>query len=161
DEATASEQRGDRAGRDRWGVDRQLPSGIQDSCRRFAGAHPALGRSSAPSLEVKNNVGEAESLLGIARRSGRSTQNSSTTNFRCVTLGDMRLSGQKPSPTTRRWTQRPRVVLLGLIGLNIAVFVTQLFLDAYETGFVREYLALSDHGLRSAYGWQFLTAAFL
>src|SRR5205823_8020567 len=85
--------------------------------------------------------------------------NSSTTNFRCVTLGDMRLSGQKPSPTTRRWTQRPRVVLLGLIGLNIAVFVTQLFLDAYEAGFVREYLALSDRGLRSAYGWQFLTAA--
>src|SRR2546430_9966911 len=76
--------------------------------------------------------------------------NSSTTNFRCVTLGDMRLSGQKPSPTTRRWTQRPRVVLLGLIGLNIAVFVTQLFLDAYEAGFVREYLALSDRGLRSA-----------
>jgi membrane associated rhomboid family serine protease len=73
----------------------------------------------------------------------------------------MRLSGQKPSPTTRRWTQRPRVVLLGLIGLNIAVFVAQLFLDAYEPGFVREYLALSDRGLRSAYGWQFITAAFL
>ncbi|HEY8834171.1 MAG TPA: hypothetical protein VIM09_01205 [Chthoniobacterales bacterium] len=64
----------------------------------------------------------------------------------------MRLSGRKPSPTTRRWTQRPRVVLLGLIGLNIAVFVAQLFLDAYEPGFVREYLALSDRGLRSAYG---------
>jgi membrane associated rhomboid family serine protease len=73
----------------------------------------------------------------------------------------MRLSGQKPSPTTRRWTQRPRVVLLGLIGLNIAVFVAQIFLDAYEPGFVREYLALSDHGLRNAYGWQFITAAFL
>jgi membrane associated rhomboid family serine protease len=74
---------------------------------------------------------------------------------------DMRLSGRKPSPTTRRWIQRPRVVLLGLIGANIAVFVAQLFLDAYEPGFVRDYLALSDHGLRSAYGWQFLTAAFL
>ena len=73
----------------------------------------------------------------------------------------MRLSGQKPSPTTRRWTQRPRVVLLSLIGLNIAVFIAQLFLDAYQPGFVREYLALSDRGLRSAYGWQFLTAAFL
>ena len=73
----------------------------------------------------------------------------------------MRLSGRKPSPTTRRWTQAPRVVLLGLIGLNVAVFVTQLFLDAYEPGFVREYLALSDRGLRSAYGWQFITAAFL
>ena len=74
---------------------------------------------------------------------------------------DMRLSGRKPSPTTRRWTQRPRVVLLGLIGLNVVVFVTQLFLDAYQPGFVREYLALSDRGLRAAYGWQFITAAFL
>jgi membrane associated rhomboid family serine protease len=73
----------------------------------------------------------------------------------------MRLSGQKPSPIARRWTQRPRVVLLGLIGLNVAVFVAQLFLDAYQPGFVREYLALSDRGLRDAYGWQFLTAAFL
>jgi membrane associated rhomboid family serine protease len=74
---------------------------------------------------------------------------------------DMRLSGRKPSPITQRWTQRPRVVLLGLIGLNVAVFVTQLFLDAYQPGFVREYLALSDQGLRAAYGWQFITAAFL
>lgn len=73
----------------------------------------------------------------------------------------MRLSGRKPSPITRRWTQRPRVVLLGLIGLNVAVFVTQLFLDAYQPGFVREYLALSDRGLHDAYGWQFITAAFL
>ncbi len=73
----------------------------------------------------------------------------------------MRLSGRKPSPITQRWTQRPRVVLLALIGLNLAVFVAQLFLDAYQPGFVREYLALSDHGLRSAYGWQFISAAFL
>lgn len=73
----------------------------------------------------------------------------------------MRLSGRKPSSTTRHWIQRPRVVLLGLIGVNIAVFVAQLFLDAYDLGFVREYLALSDRGLRSAYGWQFITAAFL
>jgi membrane associated rhomboid family serine protease len=73
----------------------------------------------------------------------------------------MRLSGRKPSSTTRHWIQRPRVILLGLIGVNIAVFVAQLFLDAYDPGFVREYLALSDRGLRSAYGWQFITAAFL
>ena len=73
----------------------------------------------------------------------------------------MRLSGRKPSPITQPWIQRPRLVLLGLIGLNVAVFVTQLFLDVYQPGFVREYLALSDHGLRSAYGWQFLTASFL
>src|SRR2546423_2683239 len=88
-------------------------------------------------------------------------ENPSTRIFRCDSLGNMRLSGRKPSPTTRRWTQRPRVVLLGLIGANIAVFVARLFLDASEPGFVREYLALSDHGLRSAYGWQFITAAFL
>ena len=73
----------------------------------------------------------------------------------------MRLSGRKPSSFTRRWTQRPRVVLLGLIGLNVSVFVTQLFLDAYQPGFVREYLALSDRGVHAAYGWQFITAAFL
>jgi membrane associated rhomboid family serine protease len=73
----------------------------------------------------------------------------------------MRLSGRKTSSATRRWIQRPRVVLLGLIGANFAVFVAQLFLDAYEPGFVRHYLALSDQGLRSAYGWQFITAAFL
>ena len=73
----------------------------------------------------------------------------------------MHLSGRKPSRTTRRWIRRPRVVLLGLIGANVAVFVAQLFLDAYQPGFVREYLALSDQGLRSAYGWQFITASFL
>lgn len=73
----------------------------------------------------------------------------------------MRLSGRKSSPFTRRWTQRPRVVLLGLIGVNIAAFVTQLFLDAYQPGFIREYLGLSDLGIHAAYGWQFLTAAFL
>src|SRR3982751_3228425 len=73
----------------------------------------------------------------------------------------MRLSGQKPTPTARRWIQRPRIVLLGLIGANVAVYVAQMFLDVYQSGFVREYLALSDQGLRSAYGWQFITAAFL
>jgi membrane associated rhomboid family serine protease len=73
----------------------------------------------------------------------------------------MRLSGRKPTPITQRWTQRPRVVLLGLIGFNVAVFVVQLFLDAYQPGFVREYLALSGRGLREAYGWLFITAAFL
>src|SRR3954471_16519032 len=98
---------------------------------------------------------------GFWRAYTPATENQSTTNFRCDNLGDMRLSGRKPSPTTRRWTQRPRVVLLGLIGTNLGVFVAQLFLDAYEPGFVREYLALSDHGLRSAYGWQFISAAFL
>src|SRR5688572_27959262 len=72
----------------------------------------------------------------------------------------MRLYGQKPSPITLRWTRRPRIVLLGLIGLNVAVFVTQLFLDAYQPGFVLAYLALSREGLRSAYRCQPITTAF-
>jgi membrane associated rhomboid family serine protease len=74
---------------------------------------------------------------------------------------DMRLSGRKPSSFTRRWTQRPRVILLGLLGVNVVAFVAQLFLDAYQPGFVREYLGLSDRGVHAAYGWQFLTAIFL
>jgi membrane associated rhomboid family serine protease len=73
----------------------------------------------------------------------------------------MRLSGRKPSSFTRRWTQRPRVILLGLIGANVIAFVAQLFLDAYQPGFVREYLGLSDQGVHAAYGWQFFTAIFL
>lgn len=73
----------------------------------------------------------------------------------------MRLSGRKPSSFTRRWAQRPRVILLGLIGANVIAFVAQLFLDAYQPGFVREYLGLSDHGIHAAYGWQFFTAIFL
>lgn len=73
----------------------------------------------------------------------------------------MRLSGRKPTSFTRRWTQRPRVILLGLIGVNIASFMAQLFLDTYQPGFVREYLGLSDRGVSAAYGWQFFTAIFL
>ena len=73
----------------------------------------------------------------------------------------MRLSGRKSSSLTRHWQQQPRVVLLGLIGANVGAFVAQLFLDVYQPGFVREYLALSDQGLRSAYAWQFFTALFL
>lgn len=73
----------------------------------------------------------------------------------------MRLSGRKPTSFTRRWTQRPRVVLLGLIGVNIAAFMAQLFLDTYQPGFVREYLGLSNRGVSAAYGWQFFTAIFL
>ena len=74
---------------------------------------------------------------------------------------DMRLSGRKPSSFTRHWKQQPRVILLGLIGINVIAFVVELFLDAYQPGFVREYLGLSDRGVHAAYGWQFLTAAFL
>ena len=73
----------------------------------------------------------------------------------------MRLSGGKPLSFTRRWTQQPCLVLLSLIGLNVAVFVAQLFLEAYQPGFVRDYLAMTEHGVRDAYSWQFVTAAFL
>jgi len=73
----------------------------------------------------------------------------------------MRLSGRKPLSFTRRLTHQPRVVLLSLFGFNIAVFVAQLFLDASQPGFVNEFLAISDNGVRDAYAWQFLTATFL
>jgi membrane associated rhomboid family serine protease len=73
----------------------------------------------------------------------------------------MRLSGRKPSSFTRPWTHRPRVILLGLIGVNVIALVAQLFLEAYQPGFVREYLGLSDSGVRAAYGWQFFTAILL
>lgn len=73
----------------------------------------------------------------------------------------MRLSGRKPSAFTRPWTQRQRVVLLALIGLNVTAYVAQLFLDSYQPGFVHEYLGLSQAGLEDAYAWQFFTAVFL
>jgi membrane associated rhomboid family serine protease len=73
----------------------------------------------------------------------------------------MRLSGRKPSSFTRPWTQRQRVVLIGLISLNAVAFVTQLFLDAYDPAFVAAYLGLSESGIQDAYAWQFFTAPFL
>jgi membrane associated rhomboid family serine protease len=73
----------------------------------------------------------------------------------------MRLSGRKLSSFTRPWTERQRVVLLALIGVNLTAFVAQLFLESYQPGFVRDFLALSDRGVRDAYAWQFVTAMFL
>ncbi len=73
----------------------------------------------------------------------------------------MRLSGRKPSSFIRPWTQRQRFVLLALIGTNIAAFAAQLFLDVWQPGFVREYLALSQAGIDHAFAWQFLSAIFL
>jgi membrane associated rhomboid family serine protease len=73
----------------------------------------------------------------------------------------MRLSRRKPSSLTRRWSERQRVVLLVLVGTNIAAFVAQLFLEAYQPGIVRDFLGLSDRGIRDAYAWQFITAMFL
>jgi membrane associated rhomboid family serine protease len=73
----------------------------------------------------------------------------------------MRLSGRKYSSETQHWTQRQRVVLLTLISANVAVFVAQLIVEAFEPGFVRAYLGISDAGVRDAYAWQFVTAMFL
>jgi membrane associated rhomboid family serine protease len=73
----------------------------------------------------------------------------------------MRLSGRKLSSFTRSWTPQSRLVLLGLIGANIGAFCGQVLLDAYQPGFVNEFLGLSDAGLGSAYAWQFFTAIFL
>ena len=73
----------------------------------------------------------------------------------------MRLSGRKQLSFTRRWTQQSRVVLLTLLGLNIAIFVAQLFLEAYRPGFIRDYLGISDRGVRDAYTWQFVIAPLL
>ena len=61
----------------------------------------------------------------------------------------------------RPWKESRRIVLLALIGLNVATFVAQFFLDAFAPGFVRDYLALSKNGVQDAYAWQFVTAALL
>lgn len=73
----------------------------------------------------------------------------------------MRLSGRKRTSYTQPWTERQRIALLILISVNLAVFVGQLFLEVYQPGSVREYLGLSDQGVRDAYAWQFVTALFL
>ena len=73
----------------------------------------------------------------------------------------MRLSGRKSSPFTDAWTRPQRVVLLGLIGANVIVFVAQLVIDAYQPGFIRDNFGISDAGVRNAYAWQFLSAMFL
>jgi membrane associated rhomboid family serine protease len=74
---------------------------------------------------------------------------------------NVRLSRGKPSLFARPWRESKRVVLFALIGLNVASFVTQLFLDAFAPGFVRDYLALSNRGVHDAYSWQFATAPLL
>jgi membrane associated rhomboid family serine protease len=73
----------------------------------------------------------------------------------------VRLSRGKSSLSARSWRQSRRVVLLALVGLNLAGFVTQIFLDAFQQGFVGDYLALSSRGVHNAYAWQFITAPLL
>lgn len=74
---------------------------------------------------------------------------------------NVRLSRGKTSLFARPWQQRRRVVLLGLIAVNVTVFVVQFFLDAIDPGIVKDYLALSDPGIHDAYAWQFATAILL
>ena len=73
----------------------------------------------------------------------------------------MRLSGRKASRFTPSWSSRQRIVLFSLLGVNVAGFVAQLSLTAWNPAFVPEYLALSDRGVSQAYAWQFLTALLL
>jgi membrane associated rhomboid family serine protease len=73
----------------------------------------------------------------------------------------MRLSGRKASRFTRSWSPTQRIVLLTLLGVNVAGFVAQLFLTAWDHTFVLQYLALSDRGVSQAYAWQFFTALLL
>ena len=73
----------------------------------------------------------------------------------------VRLSRGKPSLFAQPWRESRRVVLLALIGLNVASFIAQFFLDAFQPGFVQDYLALSNRGLHDAYAWQFVTAMLL
>src|SRR5205807_9810664 len=63
---------------------------------------------------------------------------------------NMRLYGRKFSRETQHWTRHQRIVLLTLIGANVAFFVTQLSLDAFQPGFVRTYLALISRGIHDA-----------
>ena len=73
----------------------------------------------------------------------------------------MPLSGRKRSFSTRDWARHQRVVLLFLIGANVAAFVGQLFLEASHPTDIPDFFGISDRGIRDAYAWQFVTAAFL
>ena len=73
----------------------------------------------------------------------------------------MRLSGRKASSYAPRWKSRQRLVLLSLVGLNLAIFVAQQSLQISEPGAVAQYFGLSYRGIDQAYAWQFVTAMFL
>ena len=73
----------------------------------------------------------------------------------------MRLSKGKPWLFARPWQESKRVVLLALIGANVAAFVVQLILDAAAPGLVRDYLTLSKNGVGNACSWQFVTSILI
>jgi rhomboid family protein len=73
----------------------------------------------------------------------------------------VRLSKGKQSGVAKPWTERRRVALLALIGTNVVAFAVQLVLEATQPDFVRDFLALSDRGVRDAYSWQFVSGMLL
>jgi membrane associated rhomboid family serine protease len=73
----------------------------------------------------------------------------------------VRLSRGKQSGLARQWTENRPVALLALIGVNVAAFIVQFLLEATQPGFVSDYLALSDRGIRDAYSWEFVSAMLL
>jgi membrane associated rhomboid family serine protease len=73
----------------------------------------------------------------------------------------VRLSRGKQSGLARPRRQSRNVILLALVCVNVIAFVVQLFVEASQPGFVREYLALSNRGVRDAYSWEFITATLL
>ena len=73
----------------------------------------------------------------------------------------MRLSGRKASAQRRDRALRRPAILFSLIGANLGCFAAQLCLELWEPGAVRDYLAISDQGVRDAYAWQFVTASIL
>jgi len=79
----------------------------------------------------------------------------------CDTVTSMRLSGRRAYSHAHRWTSSQRVVLYSLIGLNVAIFCVQLFLQATQPELIAQYLGLSYRGIDRAYAWQFLSAMFL
>jgi len=79
----------------------------------------------------------------------------------CDTVTVMRLSGRRAYSHAPRWTPPQRVVLYSVIGLNVAIFCAQLFLQASQPELIGRYLGLSYRGIDQAYAWQFLSAMFL
>ena len=73
----------------------------------------------------------------------------------------MRLSGRPASSHASRWAPPQQVILLSLVGLNLAAFAVQLALQSSRPEMISEYLGLSYRGVDQAYAWQFLTAMFL
>jgi membrane associated rhomboid family serine protease len=73
----------------------------------------------------------------------------------------MRLSGRPASSHASRWSPPQQVILLSLIGLNLAAFAAQLAVQSSRPEMIEAYLGLSYRGVDQAYAWQFFSAIFL